>query len=73
MGDDKKAIAAMIVAKAKKPEEDDSNPFPSMEGEDAEDEMGLDTAVSDMLSAFQSQDPDLLKEALKSFIVQYKE
>lgn len=72
MAVDKKAIAAMIVGNAKKPAGDgEESPFPAVEGEDAEEEMGLDVAVDDMLAAFQASDPALLKEALKSFITQY--
>lgn len=68
MRDDKKAIAAMIVSKAKKPEEVDMNPYPDEMPEDEEAEMGLDVAADDLMAAFEAKDPSMIKAALKSFV-----
>ena len=40
--------------------------------EDSSDEVGLEAAADEMMSAFQSGDSKALMEALKSFMLMYK-
>lgn len=59
-----KGIAALLVAKMKPKASDKAE----SEHEDSDYEAGKDAAVEDIIKALDEKDPDLLKEALTSFI-----
>ena len=66
-----KGIAALIIAKKKKP--DDSEPEiqtapKNEEGMNTDYEMGIDTALDDVMSALDSKNKASLKSAMKSLV-----
>lgn len=66
-----KGIAALIIAKKNKPEDQESkleSAPKNEEGMNTDYEMGIDTALDDVMSALDSKNKVALKTAMKSLV-----
>jgi len=69
MGGDRKGIAALIIKKMGKPgKEEIEKKDVNENGDEIDNNAGLDAAVQEMFDAFQVSNKDKFKIALKSFI-----